>query len=140
MGGRPIPVLLFFATATSGFNSGGFNPGIPADDFFPEKIWAYESGLKTRLFDNRVRLAASAFYYDYSDIPVVQYVTTLVGVPPVASLAQKITTGEPAKIGGLDAAVAVKVTDNFSIASGVSLLHIEDRTHVVTGKRVTVRG
>src|SRR3546814_7914661 len=75
----PIPGLLLFATATSGFKSGGFNPGIPADDFFPEKIWAYESGLKTRLFDNRVRLAASAFYYDYSDIQVVQYVTTFVG-------------------------------------------------------------
>src|SRR3546814_9744831 len=45
---RPIPGLLLFATATSGFKSGGFDPGIPADDFFPEKIWAYESGLKTR--------------------------------------------------------------------------------------------
>src|SRR3546814_7889720 len=102
-----------------------FSSDLPADDFFPEKIWAYESGLKTRLFDNRVRLAASAFYYYYYDIQVVQYVTTFVGVPPVASLAQQITNGATAKIWGLDADVGVKVTVNFSIESGLSLLHTE---------------
>src|SRR3546814_20154249 len=62
---------------------------------------------------------------DYSDIQVVQYVTTFVGVPPVASLAQQITNGATAKIWGLDADVGVKVTDNFSIESGLSLLHTE---------------
>src|SRR3546814_17190090 len=88
-------------------------------------IGAYESGLKTRLFDNRVRLAASAFYYDYSDIQVVKYVTTFVGVPPVASLAKQITNGATAKIWGLDADVGVQVTANFSIESGLSLLHTD---------------
>src|SRR3546814_7013633 len=53
------------------------------------------------------------------------YVTTFVGVPPVASLAQQITNGATAKIWGLDADVGVKVTDNFSIESGLSLLHTE---------------
>src|SRR3546814_12392813 len=62
---------------------------------------------------------------DVCSSDLVQYVTTFVGVPPVASLAQQITNGATAKIWGLDADVGVKVTDNFSIESGLSLLHTE---------------
>src|SRR5690606_1919744 len=76
---RPQDDLLIYATATSGFKSGGFNQTNPLDEFNPEKIWAYETGVKTRVFDRRGRVAASAFYYDYTDIQVLQYFTVVNG-------------------------------------------------------------
>jgi len=41
----------------TGFKSGGFNPGVPADPAYaPEVLSAYEMGLKVDLLDNRLRL------------------------------------------------------------------------------------
>lgn len=122
---RPRAGMLIFATATSGFKSGGFNPTVPGNDFNPEKVWAYEGGIKTRLWDNRIRLATSAFYYDYSDIQVLQYITVQQGTPPVATLVQNITNGATAKVWGLDAEADVDLSDNFTISGALSLLHTE---------------
>ncbi len=122
---RPSPGTLVFATATSGFKSGGFNPTIPGNDFNPEKVWSYEGGVKTRLWDNRLRLAASGFYYDYSDIQVLQYITILQGTPPVATLVQNITNGASAKVWGIDVDADLKVTDNFTFGAAVSWLNTE---------------
>jgi iron complex outermembrane receptor protein len=65
-----------YVSAAHGYNAGGFNQQIgsqPADGRFvsyynPEKLWSYEGGIKTELFDRRVVLNLSAFYQKYSDI------------------------------------------------------------------------
>lgn len=64
--------ILLFASATRGFKSGGWNargtaPGelLP---FGPEKVWSYEAGFKSELFDNRVRFNLSAYYLDVSGL------------------------------------------------------------------------
>src|SRR5690606_21993100 len=120
---RPQDGLLVYATATSGFKSGGFNSTNPLDDFNPEKVWSYEGGVKTRLFDRRARIAASAFYYDYTDIQVLQYVVENIG--GLSVLRPNITNGGQATIYGLDLDGDVAVTDNFTVGGGVSLLHTE---------------
>jgi iron complex outermembrane receptor protein len=47
----------------------------------PEKVNALELGFKAMLFDNRVRLNAAGFYYDYDDIQIFQLKNAEGGVP-----------------------------------------------------------
>ena len=68
---RPKDEWLLYAGVSRGIKAGGFNlPLFPiAAEDFPfsgEVLTAYEVGFKSSLTD-RVRLNASAYYYDYSD-------------------------------------------------------------------------
>ena len=68
---RPKDEWLLYGGVSRGIKAGGFNlPLFPiAAEAFPfsgEVLTAYEVGLKASLTD-RVRLNASAYYYDYSD-------------------------------------------------------------------------
>jgi iron complex outermembrane recepter protein len=68
---------LAYVQVSTGFKSGLFNtqtlqsaPGRPASEPLPvqpEKITAYEVGLKSDWFANRLRFNIAAFYYDYQD-------------------------------------------------------------------------
>ena len=63
--------LFLYASANRGFKAGGFNIGSPQNDAYnPEKIWSYEVGAKSELFERRLRLNLAAFYYDYTDLQV----------------------------------------------------------------------
>jgi iron complex outermembrane receptor protein len=57
--------LLYF-TASTGFKSGGFFPNAGPDVYQPEKLTAYELGVKNRFFDNTLELNAEAFRWDYT--------------------------------------------------------------------------
>lgn len=64
-------MVMVYGTVSTGFNAGQYNTGnaaAPAVD--PEKMKAYEVGIKTDLFDNRLQLNLAAFYYDYEDLQV----------------------------------------------------------------------
>ena len=54
-----------------GFKSGAYNANAfnnpPVN---PEKLYAYEAGIKSELFDKRLRLNVSYFHYDYKDIQI----------------------------------------------------------------------
>ena len=69
--------VLAYAQFSTGFKGGGVNPypyygpGTPSNQikpFGPESLETYEVGLKTDLFDRRVRINVAAFYNKYSDI------------------------------------------------------------------------
>jgi iron complex outermembrane receptor protein len=62
------PDSLLFFTAGTGFKAGGFNQTVaPLDTFEPEKLTAYELGLRNRLLDGRLQLNFEVFYWDYED-------------------------------------------------------------------------
>jgi iron complex outermembrane receptor protein len=67
-----------YAKASRGFKSGGFQ-GVPRYGesaeipFDPENAINYELGLKSELFDRRLRLNIAAYYMDYSDLQVTQF-------------------------------------------------------------------
>ena len=70
------PDLFFYASATRGFKSGGFNNAAVSAataGFNPEKLWSYEAGTKTQFFDRRLRLNLTGFIYDYKDLQVRQF-------------------------------------------------------------------
>jgi iron complex outermembrane receptor protein len=64
------PNAFLYGTISRGYKAGGYSITGPA--FNPETIWAYEAGLKTRLFDRRLQLDFSAFYYDQKNLQIVQ--------------------------------------------------------------------
>ncbi len=62
------PTSMLFATASTGFKAGGFNQSVPPMDVYdPEKITAYELGLRNRFLGGRVQLNVEAFKWDYND-------------------------------------------------------------------------
>jgi iron complex outermembrane recepter protein len=69
---KPNDDMLIFASATRGFKSGGWNARGTATNellpFGPEKVWSYEAGIKSDLFDRRVRANLTLFYQDTSDL------------------------------------------------------------------------
>jgi iron complex outermembrane receptor protein len=72
---KPNDDLLFFASATRGFKSGGWNARATAPSqalpFDPEKVWSYEAGIKSDLFDRRVRANITLFQLDVSDLQIL---------------------------------------------------------------------
>jgi iron complex outermembrane receptor protein len=63
------PDIMFFASTTRGFKSGGWNArgeSSAADTAFkPEKVWSEELGMRSSWFENRLRVNITGFYaYD----------------------------------------------------------------------------
>jgi len=116
---RPMEGLLVYATATSGFKSGGFNQNFANNAFDPEKIVSYEAGFKSRPLGGRARLNASAFYYDYKDIQVTQAVLFN------GQFVSRVTNAGTAKLWGLDVESSLLVIDSLTLSADASLLHSE---------------
>lgn len=99
-----------------GLKSGGYNVAAPASQpYLPERLDAYEIGLKTRLLDRTLTLNSSVFYYDYSNIQVSRFVN---GSPQVYN-------GGKARVYGIDLDAVVRVTNRFTVTGGVEGMHSE---------------
>jgi iron complex outermembrane receptor protein len=105
--------VLLYASATRGFKSGGYNDYQPTNPVFnPEFIWSYEAGVKSDLADGKLRLNASAFYYDYSDLQVTTFFNSLT---LVANAAQ-------AEVKGIDLEMVAQPKEAVTLGAAVSLL------------------
>jgi iron complex outermembrane recepter protein len=63
---------LLYASYSRGYRSGAFNGGgytssIGITYIKPERVNAYEAGIKGRFLDKRLTLSAAGFYYDYTN-------------------------------------------------------------------------
>jgi iron complex outermembrane recepter protein len=61
------PNSMFYANVSTGFKSGGFFTAPQPNSFKPERITAYEVGLKNRFLDNRLQVNVEAFDWLYHD-------------------------------------------------------------------------
>ncbi len=64
------PTLEVYASATEGYQSGGFNPSAPSassSQYSPERSWQFELGGKSSWFNNRLSANAALFYTDTED-------------------------------------------------------------------------
>jgi iron complex outermembrane recepter protein len=103
-----------YTSYNRGFKSGGYNVTAPSlAPYSPEKLDAYEVGLKTQFFDRRVTLNTAGFYYDYSNIQVSRFIN---GSPQVYN-------GGAAELYGLDTDLTTRITERFSVTGGFELLH-----------------
>jgi iron complex outermembrane receptor protein len=102
-----------YATFSQGFKSGGYNvAGLSHTPFKPEKLTAYEIGLKTstrRVISGNL----SVFYYNYGNQQVQAFVNGL----------NVTTNAASSHIWGADADLLFRPTRSLTVTSGVSYLH-----------------
>lgn len=61
--------VMIYGLIQKGFKTGGFNIGSSQlTPYEPEKIWSYEGGVKSELFDRRLRLNSALFHYRYENL------------------------------------------------------------------------
>ncbi len=110
------PDVLGYVSYNRGIKSGGFNilnPSNPA--YLPERLDAYEAGFKTELFDRRLRFNVGAFYYNYSNLQITQFV----------GVTQSIVNGAKAELYGIDVDFNARLTPELSLSGGLEALHTE---------------
>jgi outer membrane receptor protein involved in Fe transport len=124
------PSVSLYASATKGFRLGGQNNALPnfcasslagvgltaatAKSYKSDSIWAYEAGVKTGFFGNRLRVNASIYTIDWSDI---QQQLRLSGCGYVTTA----NAGDARSRGG-ELEVVARVTDSltFNLAAGIT--------------------
>ena len=77
---------LLYASATNGFKSGGWNargsaPHTAASylPFGPEEVWSYETGFKSQLMEDRMRLNVNLFWAEVEELQLISGVTNPAG-------------------------------------------------------------
>jgi iron complex outermembrane receptor protein len=104
-----------YATYSTGFKSGGYNIAT-ADPvpFNPEKIKAFEVGLKTSP-SRPISANVAAFYYKYNDLQVQAIVNNF----------NVTANAARAKIKGFDAEAIWRATPEFTVTAGLAYLDAE---------------
>lgn len=125
------PEVSVYARAASGYRSGGFNAQDPVitgtttlPSFKPETLTSYELGLKSELFDRRVRLNIAGYYNTYDDLAIV------VPVPnaPPGTFATRIGNAGKVNYMGIEADLQASLTDNFSIDGTIGYVDVNTKT------------
>lgn len=117
---RPSNDVLLYFTYSEGFKSGVIQTGqaIPITD--PETIENYEFGLKSTLFDSRLRLNLAGFFYDFSDLQVSR--TQPVAGGGFVTLFENAASAEGK---GIELESTWLVTENFTLGGFLSYLDAE---------------
>ena len=76
----------------------------------PETLYAYEVGIKSELFEHRLRLNADAFHYSISNLQLVR----------IVSGGTKLLNAASAEIDGIEMDLTAKPLDHLSVSGGLS--------------------
>jgi iron complex outermembrane receptor protein len=104
--------IMAYISDSRGFKSGGYNLSNGDAPYSPEKLAAYEAGLKTEFLGHRLTLNSSLFYYDYKNIQVSRFVNGQA----------LIYNGAAATSYGLDLDVTAAVMTGLTVRAGVELV------------------
>ena len=119
-----------YVSVGTGYKSGGVGPrpfnAEQAIGFGPEKLTSYEIGLKTDLFDRKVRFNTAVFYNDFKDAQLVLLSCPQFGGPGPCALPQN--AGD-AKVSGVEVEITAMPVERSAIRSVriVSALGLEMR-------------
>ena len=120
------PSNMLYATVATGHKSGGFNPFSlvgttnTASFYSPEKVTAYEAGLRNRFLDDHVQLNIEGFYWKYRDAQ--EFITTL---NRTGGASNALTNAGRATIYGADVDLTVRATPNDTFRVAGEYLHTE---------------
>ena len=120
---RFAPDVLGYVSYARGFNSGNYNGGAFFDQseatlVDPEKLNAYEIGIKSELADGTVRLNADVFYYDFKD----QQAFILASNPGGAPF-QQLSNAAASTLYGAEGELVWKPVDALLLQGGVGYTH-----------------
>ncbi len=121
--------IMAYASVSSGFKSGGFNGSFlnanpdpvqveaQLQPIKPEQVTAYEIGMKSNFFDNRLLFDASLFYNDYTN----EQVFILVPISPLIAV-NVLTNARKAHMVGADLEAVAKPIDDLTLSANLGLL------------------
>lgn len=61
------PENMLYFTASTGYKAGGINQEVAPNGYMPEKLTAYELGMRNRFLDNRLQVNLELFKWDYAN-------------------------------------------------------------------------
>jgi iron complex outermembrane receptor protein len=64
---------MLYATVSTGYRAGGFTPNWPHPAYAPENLRSYEVGSKNQFLDNRLRVNAALYDYDYQNYQLLTF-------------------------------------------------------------------
>jgi iron complex outermembrane receptor protein len=112
------PAVMLYGSVSTGYKAGGFND-TSGSGYKPENITSVEAGVKGRFLDNKLRLSAAAFHYNYKDMQLTSVVCS--GAGTAANCGALTTNASSAKVKGveLEGQYALTPDDrlNFSVAT-----------------------
>jgi iron complex outermembrane receptor protein len=117
------PDVSVYAQWSTGFKGGGINPrpffAQQVLPFGPETLQSYEAGLKTELFDRKVRFNAAAFYSKYKDIQLALSNCPQAGAGFAVPCALPANAGD-AHVKGVEAETTIRPVDGLLIDGSAS--------------------
>lgn len=118
--------VMVYASYSDGFKTGGWTPRLFSQQslkrYLPERLKAYEVGLKTTLFDRRVSFNIDAFQSDYSNLQLTSVLADSQGSPqPV------VENAGSARIRGIESELTIRLDSGTRITGGLSYLDGEYR-------------
>jgi iron complex outermembrane receptor protein len=127
---RISPEVLVYANASTGFKGGGANPR-PFNagqliSFNPERLTAYEIGLKSDLLDRKLRINVSAFINKYKDIILPVSVCPTVNPAQATPCAARVNGGD-ADVKGFELETTFNPTKELSIDGSISYLKYDQK-------------
>ena len=114
---RPTSEITGYAKISTGYVAGGILSAIPYD---PEKLTSYELGLKTELFDRRLRANFAAFLMDYKDMQIQTFQD---GV-------QRFENAGKARIWGLEAELTAVPTDGLTLEANIGYTNFKYKEYL----------
>lgn len=121
--------IMIFGNVKRGFKSGGFNGGAfffqeEVTTIEPEFLTAYELGLKSLWFENRLEVNVAGFVYDYEDLQVFNITET--GSIPI----QVLENASDASIRGLEIDLTARSRDGLTFSLSLGLLDSEYQRYI----------
>jgi len=119
--------ILGYASAATGFKSGVFNGSFLSSDpqqvalqlkpVRPEHITAYEVGVKSSFFDQRLIFNAAAFYNQYDDLQIFATVPQIVltEAGPIETATQILTNAKEAHTEGVEVQITAAPIEGLTI-------------------------
>jgi iron complex outermembrane receptor protein len=105
-----------YASYNRGFKSGSYSLQSPLNPpYEPQFIDAYEVGLKSELFDRRLRLNLAAYHYDIDDYQVRSAATATAGSSVILNAAT-------VEVNGVDVEFEAAPTDSLRLFGGLTFL------------------
>ncbi len=128
----PTDNLSLHTTVSRGYKAGGASVGNNtnaegqpafATPFGDESLWNYEIGLRSELFDRRLRVNASAFYLDWSDLQLEAFRFLTPG--DLSSNFEQTINVASARAKGAELEVLALATPNLTLGGTLGLLDTE---------------
>lgn len=123
---RVSPQVMTYARVATAYRAGGFDAGGAGNPnvFDPESVKSYEVGLKSDLLNRRLRTNLSAFYTDYSDLQISQFVAGTAG-----GRTQTVNAGK-ASFSGFELELTAMPTDDLTFNGSVGYVHSNYKSYL----------